>query len=401
MKQSFLIICLVVAFLPVFSQTAIIGETVYTMAGPTLTNGVILIENGKITRVGTADQVRIPKNYTVHRAKVVTPGLIDGRSVVGLSGKLNIPADQQQLEKSAPIQPELRAIDAYDSDEELIHYLRKQGITTLHTGHAPGALISGQTMIAKTKRGNLDEVTLVPAKMLAITLGHEVSHNYTSPGTTAKGMAMIREELIKAQSYRSKMASEDITKRPERNLRLEALAKLLDGEYQGLIHANRAVDIQAAFRLAKEFKFPLVLDGAAEIYLFLDELKASGAKLILHPTMTRAYGDQKNINLETAARLAQNDIPFSLQSGFEAYVPKTRVVRYEAATAVTYGLPLEEALKTITIYPARILGLDQKIGSLEVGKDADLVLYDGNPLEHLTHVCKVFIDGILTEDLCE
>jgi imidazolonepropionase-like amidohydrolase len=397
--KSFIIALLA---LPIFAhaQIAIVADTVYTMAGPPIAKGVILIEKGIIKAVGKENTIKIPKGYIVHRANAVTPGLIDGRSVVGLAGKLNVPGDQQQLEKSSPIQPELRALDAYDANEELIGYLRTQGVTTIHTGHAPGALISGQTLVAKTKNGSLNDVILNPAKMLAMTLGNDVTHNFTSPGTRSKGMAMLRDELIKAQAYQLKKSDADSTKWPETNLKLDALSLLLSGKYMGLIHANHAVDIQAAFRLSKEFGFPLVLDGAAEIYLFIDELKSSGASLILHPTMARAHGDQKNLNLGTAALLAAEGIPFSLQSGYESYVPKTRVVRYEAAMAAAYGLSREDALKSITVHPAQILGLQDRLGSIEKGKDADLVLYDGDPLEHLTHVCKVFIDGILVEDLC-
>ncbi len=400
--KLFLYTIAVLIILPISTnaQIAIIGDTVYTMVGPPIAKGVILIENGLIKAVGKTADIQIPKGYTVHRAKAVTPGLIDGRSVVGLSGKLNVSGDQQQLEKSSPIQPELRALDAYDSEEELISYLRTQGVTTIHTGHAPGALISGQTLIAKTKKGKLADVIINPAKMLALTLGNDVSHNFSSPGTHAKGIAMLRDELIKAQAYQLKKADADSTKWPEVNLKMEALSQLLTGKFQGLIYANTAVDIQSAFRLAKEFGFPLVLDGAAEIYLFTDEFKSSGASLILHPTMARASGDRKNLNLGTAALLAAQGIPFSLQSGYEAYVPKTRVVRYEAAMATAYGLSRMDALKSMTIHPAKLLGLQDRLGSIEKGKDADLVLYDGDPLEHLTHVCKVFIEGQLVEDLC-
>lgn len=384
-----------------FGQTAIKAEKIHTITQGTIENGVILVKDRKIQAVGTADAVAIPQGYTVHEAKEVTPGLIDGHSVVGLSGMLNVPADQDQLEKSSPIQPELRAIDAYNAYEGLVAILRSHGITTIHTGHGPGALISGQTMIAKTLNGTIDEVTLVPQKMLAFTLGSTVSRNFTKPGTKAKGVAMLREELVKAQAWQQKSKAEDPEKRPAPDLKMEALGQLLDGEFKALITAHTAVDIQSAFRLAEEFGFPLVIDGGAEIYQFTEQLKASGAELMLHPTMARASGDLKNMNMETAGDLARAGIPFSLQSGYEGYVPKTRIIRFEAAMAVAYGMDYQDALKSITLHPAQILDLDDRLGSIEVGKDADLVLYDGDPFEYLTHVCKVFIDGDLVEDLCD
>jgi imidazolonepropionase-like amidohydrolase len=402
MMRIHLLLLLLFAGMPAVSaQVAVLADTLYTMAGPPVLQGVVLIREGKIQRVGSSQDVRIPEGFEVHRARVVTPGLVDGRSVVGLAGKLNVPGDQQQLETSSPIQPELRALDAYDPEEELVAYLRTQGVTTIHTGHAPGALISGQTLVAKTRSGTLEETVLRPACMLSMTLGNEVGHRFPSPGTRAKGVAMLREELLRARAWKDKRAAVDPAKRPEPNLRLEALSDLLDGRYKAMIHAHTAVDIQNAFRLAREFGFPLVIEGGSEIYRILDLFRASGAELILHPTMARAYGDQKNLDLSTAARLAGEGIPFSLQSGFESYVPKTRVIRYEAAMAIAYGLPREAALASITIQPARLLGLEDRIGSIEAGKDADLVLYDGDPFEYLTRVCKVFIDGQLAESRCD
>ena len=133
------------------SQTAIKAEIIYTVSGATIKNGVVLVKDGKIEKVGSAKEISIPKNYAVVSSKVVTPGFIDARSVVGLSGALNIPTDQDQLEKSSPIQPELRAIDAYNPEEKLVAYVRDFGVTTMHTGHGIGALVSGQTMVVKKK----------------------------------------------------------------------------------------------------------------------------------------------------------------------------------------------------------------------------------------------------------
>lgn len=397
MKKQSLTLLGIFLSLCISAQVAILGDVIHTVSQGSIEQGVVLIENGKIQRVGKASAIRIPDNYTIHRAAVVSPGLVDGRSTVGLSGKLNVPGDQDQLETSEPIQPELRAIDAFDANEDLVFYLRANGITTVHTGHAPGGVVSGQTMVAKTAGGNLSEWMLIPAKMLVISLGGGVSDKFKSPGTRAKTVAMLRQELVNAQAYKAKVDRGDDV---EPNLRMDALVALLEGKYKALVYANKSVDIQTAFRLAEEFGFQLVLDGAAEIYLFTDELKASGAELVLHPTMARANGDRKNMNMATGALLEAVNIPFSLQSGFEAYVPKTRVVRYEAAMAAAYGLSFDEALKSITLNPAKMLGLEDRIGSIEVGKDADLVLYNGDPFEYLTQVCKVFINGELVEDRC-
>lgn len=372
------------------AQIAVKGETVYTMNGNPITNGVVLIKNGKIEQVGPASRVKIPSNYEVHEAKVVTPGLIDAHSVVGLAGHLNIDADQDQLETSNPIQPELRAIDAYNAREALVQHLRDLGVTTVHTGHGQGALISGQTMIVKTTGGTVNDNLLVPAKMLAFTLGNNLSRDFKKPGTRAKAIAMLRQELIKAQAYLKKRnGDQDYSK----DLGMEALADLLEGKLIAMVTVHKANDIQATIRLQKEFNFPLVLDGVAEAYMVMDQIKEGGYPVFIHASMIRPGGDAKNASMETAGKLYKAGIPIAFQSGFEAYVPKTRVVLFEAGVAAANGLGKDNALKVLTIDAAKILGIDDQVGSLEKGKDADVVMYDGDPLEYLTHVTGVIING--------
>jgi imidazolonepropionase-like amidohydrolase len=321
--------------------------------------------------------------------------------MVGLSGAMNIPVDQDQLDKSGPIQPELRAIDAYNAEETLVKVIRDNGVTTIHTGHGVGALVSGQTMVAKTKMGTVEEVTLVPLSMLAMTIGPSVSGNFPSPGTKAKQIAMIRTELLKAQAYAKKQNDKDSTKRPAEDLKLDMLSKLLKGEIKALITANKSTDIMSAIRLAKEFNFKLVINGASEAYRLIPQIKEARAEVVLHATMARNAGDLVHMSRESAALLTAAGIPVSIETGFESYVPKTRILLFEAAQAVPYGLNFNEALKAITLNPATLLGLEKKIGSLEKGKDADIVLYNGDPFEYLTKVCMVFINGELVSDNCK
>jgi imidazolonepropionase-like amidohydrolase len=381
------------------AQIAVRGETVYTMAGEPIKDGVVLINNGKIERVGQAAQIRVPSNYKQLRARVVTPGLIDARSVVGLSGYLNQPADQNQLELSAAIQPELRAFDAYDARERLVEWLRRFGITTVHTGHAPGALISGQTMIVKTIGDDVDEAVIVPTAMISASLGQAgLGQGGKPPGTRAKEMAMLRAEFLKAREYGNKQTTAKEDQRPARDLRMEALARVLRGEIPLLIAAERAQDIITALRLAKEFNIKIVLEGAAEAYLVVDQIKAANVPVIIHPTMERAVGDTENLSMETAATLKRAGITVALQSGYETYVPKTRVVLFEAGLAAANGLSFTDALSTITIDAARILGIANRVGSLEAGKDADLALFDGDPFEYTTHVTSVIINGQVVSD---
>ncbi len=398
MKKIFILFLTFPAAFVLKAQIAIKAEMIYTVSGAAIPNGVVLVKNGIIENIGAS--LAIPVGYKVYETKVLTPGFVDARSLVGISGALNIPTDQDQLEKSGPIQPDLRAIDAYNPEEKLVKVIRDYGVTTIHTGHGEGALVSGQTMIAKTKEGTVETVTLQPLSMLAMTIGPSVSSNFTSPGTKAKQVAMIRTELLKAQAHLKKQSDKDSTKRPAADLKLDMLAKLLKGEIKALITANSSVDMMSAMRLAKEFNFKLVLNGAAEAYRLIPEIKAANAEIILHATMARNGGDMVNMTMESAAILTKAGITVSIETGYEAYVPKTRILLFEAAQAMVFGLSFDEALKTITLNPARLLGIANKVGSIEIGKDADLVLFNGDPFEYLSKVCGVMIDGVMVKEGC-
>jgi imidazolonepropionase-like amidohydrolase len=377
-----------------FGQVAVRGEVVHTMAGPPIKDGVVVMRDGKIEQVGPAAQVKIPDGYRVLSAKVVTPGLIDAHTTVGLSGYLNVPGDQDQLERSAPIQPELRAVDAYNVRERLIEWVRGFGVTTIHAGHSPGALVSGQTMVIKTDAESVDKGAIAPTAMIAVNLGAgALAEAGKSPGTRSKQIALLRAELIKAQEYAAKMAAAPEDKRPPRDLRTEMFVRALKREIPLLVTAHRANDMLSALRVAKEFNLRLVLDGAAEAYLIAKEIKESGFPVIIHPTMFRSAGEAENLSLETAAMLKNLGIPVALQSGYEAYVPKTRVILFEAGVAAANGLSFPDALALITIDAAKILGVAERVGSLEVGKDGDAALFDGDPFEYASHTVGVVING--------
>jgi imidazolonepropionase-like amidohydrolase len=381
---------------PLAAQLAVRGETVHTMAGAPIRDGVVLVRDGRVERVGPASQVAVPAGWRVLQAKVVTPGLVDAHSVVGLAGILNQPHDQDQLDRTDAVQPELRAVDAYNAGDELVAWLRGFGVTTVHTGHGPGALASGQTMIVKTRGDHVGDALVDSATMVAFTLGRSVAGNFKSPGTRARGVAMLRTEFLKAREYERKRKAGG--QAPD--LKMDALVQVLNGQRPALFTVQQAPEILAALRLAKEFGFRLVLDGAAEAYLVADEIRAAGVPVILHPTMVRTGGETENASLETAKLLRDRGIPVALQSGFENYVPKTRVVLFEAAVAAANGLGQEGALRAVTIDAARVIGADRRVGSLEPGKDADLVLFDGDPFEYTTHVCAVVIEGEVVSETC-
>jgi imidazolonepropionase-like amidohydrolase len=402
-------------------RIAVLADTIYTMSGQPITAGVVLINNGKIERVGVARDTPIPVNYRKISARVVTPGLIDAHTVVGLAGYLNQPHDQDQVERSTAMQPELRAIDAYNAREELVTWLRQHGITTIHTGHGTGSLISGGTMIAKTSGDTAEEAVIVADAMIAVTLGSEAfAAGGRAPGTRAKQISLLRQELIRAGDFIAKQARDaggnktgnnnstsnnssqtagQSSTPPTRDLKQEAMARVMRRETPLLITAHRAQDIMSALRLAREFNIRIVLDGASESYLLTNEIKAANVPVIVHPTMYRASDETENLSMETPATLRRAGIPVALQSGFEGYVPKTRVVLFEAAVAAANGLSAQEALALVTIDAARLLGIERRTGSLEAGKDADLALFDGDPFEYTSHVIGVIINGRIVSEV--
>lgn len=425
----FLFACGIGLCSPLLAQVAVKGETIYTMAGAPVQDGVVVIRDGKIAAIGPASATAVPDGYRVLTAKVVTPGLIDARASLGLTGIYNINHDQDMLERSHAIQPQLRAIDAYNPQEELIAWVRSFGVTTVHTGHAPGELISGQTAIMKLRGKTVADATMVDCAAIACTLGPGAEKDGDkSPGTRGKMMAMLRQELIRAREYlalrdkqkvRAGADAEEINddenenenenqntngrgKKRDRNARdlgMETLGRVLKRELPLMVTANRAQDINSALRLAEEFEIRLWLDSGSEAYLLKDELKQANVPVLVHPAMYRASGEMKHSTFENAALLRQAGIPVAFTSGFEDYVPKVRVVLFEGAVAGSNGLTFDETLAMLTIRAATILGIEKRVGSIEIGKDGDLALYDGDPLEYTSHCIGTIIEGEIVSEI--
>lgn len=402
------------------AQVAVRAKILHTMAlnadgslAAPIEDGVVVITDGKVVAAGPASEVRIPPGHRVLEAAVATPGLIDARCTVGVSGILNQRQDQDQLERSAPIQPELRAIDAYNPLDPLVAYVRSYGVTTIHTGHAPGELISGQTAIFKTSGDTVEAALVRDVAMIACTLGPSAIKGDQSPGNRAKLISLLREQLIKAREYDERVSKgidrreADPTKPEEalpvasaRDLRLESLVRVLRGELPLLVTAHRSQDIANVLRVAKEFGIRVVLDGASESYLLVEQIKGAGVDVIIHPTQARAVEELENKSFETGANLQDASIRVAMQGGYEAYVPKARVVLFEAATAAGIGrMGAQGALRTITIDAAKILGVDARVGSLEAGKDGDVALYDADPFEYTSHCVGVVIEGRVVSEI--
>jgi imidazolonepropionase-like amidohydrolase len=378
-------------------RLAIRAGRIHTSAGAPILNGVILVEDGKIAAVGSAEQVKVPDGVPVVTAREVTPGLIDSHSVVGLSGAFNVSADQDQDEASDPNQADLRVIDGFNPNEPLLEFLRSQGVTVIHGMPGRVNVIAGRTGIFRTSGRTVESMTLRFPAALLVNLGEAPKAAYSGkqPTTRMATANLVRSALTQAGNYRAKHSAGDDEKLPPRNPKLEALAPVLDGKVPVVFSAHRADDILTALRIADEFKLKPIVSLATEGYLVKDRLAAAKVPVIVHPTMQRIGASLETMNtfVGNARVLADAQVPIALSTAFEGYVPKTRVLRAEASMAMTHGLEHDRALRAVTIDAARLLGIDDRFGSIEKGKVADLVLYDSDPLENTTHVTLTLMDG--------
>jgi imidazolonepropionase-like amidohydrolase len=384
---------------------AIAAERIHTVGKGTITDGIIIVKNGRIETVGPAKEVKLEGDVPVLHAAVVTPGLIDAHSVVPPSGALNLTADQDQDEMSDPNQADLRVLDAFNPNEALLEFLRREGVTMIRACPGRANVIAGQAGIFRTGGTTVEKMTVRFPAALLVNLGEHPKRSYPNklPTTRMGTAALVRNAFVQAQAdARKRATAKDEDKRPPRNLKLEALAQALDGKLPVIFAAQRADDLETALRLAKEFKLNAELDLAAEAYLMGDRIAAAKVPVVVHPTMQRpAEMETFNSHLCNAAVLAEHRIPLAIGTGFESYVPKTRVVRHEAGMAMVNGLGFDRALRAITQDAAKLLGIDDHFGSIEPGKVADLVLYDGDPFEHATHVTHTILDGRVVYDRYE
>jgi imidazolonepropionase-like amidohydrolase len=345
--------------------------------------GTVVVQDGKIVFAGAGVQVR---NMPVYKAKHVTPGLIDTFATAGLSGAWNIPADQDLDELSDPNQADLRALDGFNPREPLLDFLQQTGVTVVHAAPGRANPIAGRGGVFRTDGTTAESAALVPVGSLIVNLG-ESPKGKTQ--TTRMGVAaLVRKAFADADSYRA-------NKPAARNAKHEALIPALEGKVPVYFSAHRRDDIQTALRIASEFKLKPVIAMGTEGYRMADELKKAGVSVVVHPTMQRAGGSMETLHAFTsnAAALDTAGVPITICTGFEGYVPKTRVLRYEAAMAAAAGLDRDRALRAITLDAAKLLGIEKDHGSIEAGKVADLVLYDGDPFEHATHVTHTIMRG--------
>jgi len=387
---------------------AIKGGTVVTVTGGTIENGVVLIENGKIKAVGA--NVEIPAGCEVIDAcgKWVTPGFIDAHSHLSTFNEPQTmpssPGSVDGNEVSAPVTAQIRAIDALNPYDIGIENTRKAGFTTCCTLPGSANVIGGTGVTFKTKVGETVFDLVIPGTAyMKMALGENPKRVYGSekkmPVTRMGTGAVLREALYNAKVYSDQLkeAEKDPSKAPKPDFKLDALVPVVRGEMKCRIHAHRSDDIVTAIRIAKEFGLRFSIEHCTEGYKILNYLKENNVTAVVGP-LTMGLGKMEiwGTKLETPGIMEKAGINFCLT---EDAASATKYLPTHIGYCIARGLSLEKAFEAVTIAPAKLLEVEDKVGSLEVGKDADVAIFTGNPFSNFTLCETTIIDGVVYNNL--
>ncbi|HEU4522899.1 MAG TPA: amidohydrolase family protein [Thermoanaerobaculia bacterium] len=370
---------------------AFTGAKIIPISGAEIENGTLIVRDGRIAAVGPAASVSIPANATRIdvSGRVLMPGLVDSHSHIG---------EAAGADSSNPIQPEVRVMDAINVRDAGLQKAQAGGITTVNIMPGSGHLLSGQTIYLKLRDGGTIDDLIIPLPDGSVAGGIKMANGTNPrkaspfPGTRAKAAALIREQLVKAQEYRDKMRRTDVSKRPDRDLGMEALADVLDGKRVVHHHTHRHDDILTVLRLAKEFGFRVVLQHVSEGWRVADEIAAAGvpASIIMIDSPGGKIETQ-HLSYTTGKVLDEAGVLVGFHT--DDGITDSRLFLRSAGLAVRAGMSRKSALEAMTINNAKMLELDARIGSLEPGKDADFILLSGDPLSVYTHVLETWVEG--------
>ena len=366
---------------------------IFTMAGDIIEGGSILIKDGKIQEVGKDLVAPLDAEIIDGDGKMVLPGFIDAHCHIGMWEEGMGFEGSDGNEWVDPITPHLRAIDAINPMDVAFEEAYMGGVTTAVTGPGSANVIGGMSVAIKTYGKRVDDMILKEPVAMKIAFGENPKRVYESqkrpPITRMATAAILRETLFKAKSYMEKkeLAKDDPSKMPEFDIKMEALTKVLKKEIPLKAHAHRADDIFTALRIAKEFDLDITLDHCTEGHLIADYLAEEGKGAIVGPTLSnRSKIELKNLTFDTPKILHEAGVKVAITT--DSPVIPLHYLPICAGLAAKSGLDEMEALKAITINAAEIVGIDDKVGSIEVGKDADIVIYDGNPIKDID--CKTY-----------
>ncbi len=384
------------------SRFALKGGTVYTMAGAPVEGGVVLVKDGKIETAGR--DVVVPDGCPVIDARnfVIMPGLVQARTHIGLGSNWRMHSTID--ENSRAVTPEIEAKHGVEPQDTHFFLAHQLGITSALV--TPGNLnvIGGQGLALKTRGDVVDRMIIKDHAVMVFGLGAQARRKGQMPSTRMGIAAVLRETLTKAREYRDSLAAYDRKKKgpaPQRDLSLEALVPVVNGEMPVIVHAERKDDILTALRLADEFKLKIILDGGTDAYTVVDELKKRNVPVILEDIM-RGVGNIEDAGFsnDNPALLARAGVTVAFRSKEGLWQwPAAGLTGGDplevAAFACRYGMPEDAALRAVTIDAARIAGIADRVGSLEPGKDADILILRGHPLATTSIPEAVFMDGKL------
>ncbi len=371
---------------------------IYTMAGEVIENGSILIEKGKIVEVGP--DLVAPQGAEVidAKGKMVTPGFVDAHCHLGLFEESIGFEGSDGNEMTDPVTPQLRAIDAINPMDISFKEAYEGGVTTAVTGPGSANVIGGTFLALKTYGHRVDDMIIKDPVAMKIAFGENPKRVYNSqkksPMTRMATASILRETLFKAKTYMDKKESkEEDAKMPDYDMKMEAMIPVLKREIPVKAHAHRADDIFTALRIAKEFNIDITLDHCTEGHLIAEELAKEGKSAIVGPSLgSRSKFELQNKTFDTPRVLVEAGVKIAITT--DSPVIPLHYLPLCAGLAHKSGLSEMEALKAITISAAEIIGLQDRVGSIEPGKDADIVIFDGNPIKDVDHhTFMTIIDG--------
>jgi len=374
---------------------------ILTMADHDYKKGSILIKEGKIAKI--SDKIEVKDEYDVIDAdgNIVIPGMIDAHTHLGI-GEDGVGWEGNDYnEMTDPFTPQLRSIDAVNPNDFGIQEALQNGITTIMTGPGSANVVGGESMVIKTTGKTIDKMVLKNPAGLKAAFGENPKRVYSEqkkiPSTRMGIAAVMRENLMKAEDYLAK--KENAVKEDEpfdRDIKMESLIRVIKKELPLKVHAHRADDIMTAIRIAKEFDIDITLEHCTEGHKVAEEIAEANIPAVVGPSMTgRVKVELSELSFKTAGVLAEAGVKIALMSDHPV-IPTKNAPIY-AALAIKSGLDEKEALKAITINPAQILGVDDRVGSIEEGKDADLVIFKGHPLDISSEIESVIINGELVQ----
>ncbi len=375
------------------------GGYIKPISGPDIPEGDILVDRGKIAAIGK--KVKAPANCKVIDAHglIVTPGLIEAHCHLGLHGEASRWEGSDINERSNPVTPHMRAIDGFRPDDEAVGIALEAGITTAVAGPGSANVIGGTFAAVKLVGNDVDEMVVRNPVAMKIAFGENPKGAYgqngrKEPVTRMAVAGLLRETLYKARKYKADIAEAEKEGKPRPfDLRMEAMLPVIDGEIPLKAHAHRADDILTALRIAEEFGVKITLDHCTDGALIVDRLAKAGRPCLVGPSLGgKTKPELAHKTFETAGILDKAGVEVCIIT--DAPVTPLQYLPLCAGLAVKAGMKMESAWRAITLNPARVAGIDDRVGSLEPGKDADIVLFEGDPLREIAACPRlVMVDG--------